>query len=668
MKKIFILAVVFYLTFVCVQAQNTYLWPISGAKPGTGIISQPQSYIDKELNYAELFIAAPEGTMVVSPVDGTITGVAIRYFSTLESCWGSRVATNFDTVLMEVRKDLDKQYSPQYVSGGLSIRCLDGNILYINGLTGDQIFKTGQKITRGTPIGRVGYSYGPLKVPSIKISIDRNGKIADPMTPFGLKTTFIAPAAVKPILSLTKQQLKEDFLLYMDVLKECYPALYDVITPEELEQYIQQTKKRIDARAGNWSYKAATELITEAVAKIHDSHIYMHFPGWYGSQFKTLNQARISIGWINDTLICRNAAEPFKHLMNRPVKSINGMTSGQMKQRLVSQICSYDAGVKSYIDCQLAYGAYPLFCASGTTTFDYNMNLVMADNNEVVQVSAAKLGTLDAFLYNMRTSLNINNHKEGYKTQMLNDSTAYIGISSFQLHQMQVEEIAHFIDSIAKVPHLIIDVRNNGGGDAEVLSKLYTYIAGEPMTLHGYSRVNKQGGYKSFAHSLNRLVEDSLFADYKPEPGKEGFYSRSEEGSMVRADSAINYKGKVYVLTNENSISAATLFPALLVRNHRGVVVGRETRTAYHFMNALRFASIQLPHSTLTINVPLVYCCFDTVVNKRVPYGRGVLPDYEVPITVDELAFKNGDAILNYTLQLIKEGRYLSAENPFESN
>ena len=119
------------------------------------------------------------------------------------------------------------------------------------------------------------------------------------------------------------------------------------------------------------------------------------------------------------------------------------------------------------------------------------------------------------------------------------------------------------------------------------------------------------------------------------------------------------------MLTNENSCSAATLFPALLVRNHRGVIVGRETRTAYHYMNALKFADIRLPNTTLTITIPLVYCRFDSVVNDRVPYGRGVLPDYPVPLTIDELSGKNGDAILNHTLQLIEEGKYLSPENPF---
>ena len=105
---------------------------------------------------------------------------------------------------------------------------------------------------------------------------------------------------------------------------------------------------------------------------------------------------------------------------------------------------------------------------------------------------------------------------------MINDSVAYVGLSTFKLNQVQIENIAAFIDSISgNTGHLIIDVRNNGGGDTEVLSKLYSYIAGEPLTLHGYSKVNKKGSFHTFKYSMNYSgVDDAdLFSDYQPVEG-----------------------------------------------------------------------------------------------------------------------------------------------------
>ena len=67
------ISILLSLASLSVSAQNSqWLWPIEGAKTGENIVCQPQDRIDKELNIGNLFIAAPEGTTVVAPVDGTI--------------------------------------------------------------------------------------------------------------------------------------------------------------------------------------------------------------------------------------------------------------------------------------------------------------------------------------------------------------------------------------------------------------------------------------------------------------------------------------------------------------------------------------------------------------------------------------------------------------------
>ncbi len=102
----------------------------------------------------------------------------------------------------------------------------------------------------------------------------------------------------------------------------------------------------------------------------------------------------------------------------------------------------------------------------------------------------------------------------------------------------------------------------------------------------------------------------------------------------------------------------------MVMRSHRGLIIGRETRTAYHYMTALKFADICLPNSRVTWRIPLVKCVFDETESPRVPYGRGVVPDIYVPLTYEEVAFTDGDAILNRALKAIADGEYLG-ENPF---
>ena len=64
----------------------------------------------------------------------------------------------------------------------------------------------------------------------------------------------------------------------------------------------------------------------------------------------------------------------------------------------------------------------------------------------------------------------------------------------------------------------------------------------------------------------------------------------------------------------------------------------------------------------------MVKVVFDTTVCERTPWGRGLLPDYELPLSYNEItmgADGETDVMLEYALQLIAEGKYLSDNDPF---
>lgn len=644
-------------------AQETYLWLVKDASPGSNIISAPQGYIGEELNFENLIIGAEEGTLIVAPTDGVITRISIVHRESLVSLKSYRCENSFNHTISMLLDNLDKSVKPRDLTGSLDISTGDGKVLYIIGLVGDFSFKTGQRIRRGDTLGYIGYSYNKIPEPSIGITIALNSKVSDPMSPFGIKSSFISAKEIKPITSLTKAQAKEDFKVCIDALKEAYPGLYNVLTPAELNQYVTETEAAIGSKSGNLTFREFRDIIKRTVARIHDSHISMRAPVWEKWE-PLVFQPQISMGWINDTLYCTNATREYRHLFGQQILSVNGMSADSARRLVALDIPGYDAKASEYVNYCLAMdGFYPLFFdTDDTITFD--MNLKLADGQEVEIKGVDTRDRKPVYIKNNWRFTSINRHGGSYVLKKIDQSTAYIGLPNFAQNQVEIEEIARFIQSIASVPNLIIDVRNNGGGKEEVVEKLYSYIAGEPMVLPSYSKVNKRGGFECFKYSLNYIAGSEIFSNFKAETGRDGFYLYPEGGKKIIPDSVVNYKGRVYVLTNENSVSAATVFPALLVRNHRGVVVGRETRTAYHFMNALKFAEICLPNSKITIRIPLVELCFDTVVNQRIPFGRGVIPDYEVPLTLDEMNHTYGDAILNYTLTLIEQGKNLG-DDPF---
>ena len=198
------------------------LWPVKGADIGSNIISRPQHYVDGELNFAELFIAADEGTEVLSPSDGTIVSFGINYFHSLIRSTSYSVEGTFDEAILEVKEEADlSKIDPKYLSGQVGIRLPDGRKIYISGLRGNVRFKTGMKINKGDLLGTASYSYKAFDEPHICLSVSTaKGTPDDPMTPFGLETTFVAPGETITPEILTPEQAQEDFDILMDAYVE----------------------------------------------------------------------------------------------------------------------------------------------------------------------------------------------------------------------------------------------------------------------------------------------------------------------------------------------------------------------------------------------------------------------------------------------------------------
>ena len=653
-KLVFVIVLIFAGAVSYAQPNsNNYLWPIEGAEAGTNIICAPQGYIGEEFNFDDLFIGAEEGTTVLAPADGVITSLRVGYQQSLNQTISYKSdKANFDEKIKEVKLNIDKSLDPQYLNGKMVINVGNGIIIYIYGLKGDVTLKEGQRVKKGAPIGKVAYSYYKIKRPSICIGIGHNGKSSDPMTPFGLKSSYIPPKTTPPVTEVTNKQAKEDFLLHIGVLKELFPGLYNVITPEELDRYVNATVARIDAHPGKWPIGEFRDLMRETVAKIHDSHIYMFPPTEISAQTGPPFLPEVRLGWIGDTLICTNATARYERLIGKPVESVNGIPADSMKAAASARIGGYDMQAAEYKNFILATEADRMLFEKpvGNGTFDMDVSF---SDGETVEIKGydTRNGT-PAYVYSDRF-LDINTHPNTYSLRNLNDSTAYIGFTNLSQGASQQEEIAAFIRSIAGKPNLIIDVRNNDGGLGDVTEKIYSFITNKPVVVSEYEKVKKTKGMKTLQFSTNYAGMTELFSDFEPIEGKEGYYNRSAEGRLIVPDSVTNYKGKVYVLVNERSASAATSFPALAMKEGRGVIIGRETRTGYHHMTAEKFAETLLPHSRIKIKTPLIELGFDTAVTERTPYGRGVIPDHIVPLTLEELQYKNGDAILNYTLDLI---------------
>ena len=635
---------------------TTFKWPISGKKSGEGIIARPQQYVGDELNAGNLFIAAPEGTDVICPEDGTISNLGSGYHQSLVYAISFNSAKNtFDEKIQEARNADDAgNLNKKYISGYIIITLDDGRRLHITGLTGDIPLKTGQRIRKGEIIGKVGYAFKAFDEPHIIVSLS-NKKFAvdDIMTTFGLETSFKPWTGPKDFLS--GDEAKEDLSVLIEAFRDCYPSLYDIVTDEQLTDFMIKSEEKCKDGISYDDFYLIVRSSTSAEL-VHDSHISL----------LTENPFRNKQSWMPNLKLLSHEGKLFVGLTQKGYEKYSGKTvysvDGEPADSIVSRmrrICNLFDGKNESIPEETLLRA-PNFVYN----FDYSKKraskIVFADGSEFTDIwfpanRAAYAPVSDPgkpFLSRYVRSL-----REPVHFSRLNDSTAYFALGTFELNQLQMETIEDSIKALSIVPNMVIDVRNNPGGKIEVMERLISFFIEKPtVKLNSYKKVNSNSKYASFAHSTNHSPDEVMFPEYVAFDGKDGYYDYSSSNRTIVPDSLANYPGKIYILTDESSLSAASEFPAYLVRNNRTVTIGRETGTGYHYMTADKFVDVILPNSRIQITIPLIQEVFDEEITGRTPAGRGLLPDYEVPITYEEIYTSDKDPILDKALELIKTG------------
>lgn len=647
-------------------SQENYLWPVPGKQAGDNILYRPQDYIgvtdgvtQSELNFDQLIIGAPLGTPVLCPVDGTITHANICYhnsFSCSIDVYGQQTG-NFE---QDSVRFVEWGMSPEkirYMNTNVSIRIADGRQVHVSGMYPLRLFKTGETVHRGDVLGTVGYYYKRIKEPCVVVSISKKSQADDPMTPFGLKTTFIPPKANNNT-QLTHDEAVVDLDGLMEAFEDAFPGLYDYTTKDEFDAFLARKKATIGETISVGDFEV---IVRSVISKVRDSHTSIISQ----SKMKGVTMpTSVLLGWFNDTLQVWRAVPKYKDYLGKKVVSVNGIPADSLKTLLLEFDEASDGYVKSCGDLVLIYGMDNYFCEQ--IAKDCNITVTFADGEtkrfeQMGRKDPAREPKWIEYAYH---HFHVD-EKALFQYKKLSDSVAYLDLRTFELDEMQEDSVRAFFSQIIadSIPNLIIDLRDNYGGPRKVMETIYSYLAQKPFCTSLYRFVNKRGGFKCFGGSCPVDEEPmGVFAEYEPLPNGEGFVKNEPE--WVEPDSLVNYKGRLYVLTNEASFSASTSFAGYVKKQNRGVMVGRETGSAYHQMKAEHFTQYLMPASGITVQIPMIKIVADTVVNERFPYGRGVLPDYPVNFTPEELSFAHGDSILNYTQQLIRECKYIYYVEP----
>lgn len=194
-----------------------------------------------------------------------------------------------------------------------------------------------------------------------------------------------------------------------------------------------------------------------------------------------------------------------------------------------------------------------------------------------------------------------------------------------------------------KTKNLILDIRDNSGGSISNVPLLYSFLSKDKLFNNSYKYGTK--------------VVDINYKDYLVDPQTDRYFSdsdirnennfmhqrfdKSDKGDYYFGNTRLDdtyiksyprdglfFDGKVILMINNRTFSAATYFASLFKSEKRGNVVGKETGSCSNFTTAAWFLTYKLPNTKSTLSIPRTEIFFNSSEGENITKCTGVIPDH----------------------------------------
>jgi C-terminal processing protease CtpA/Prc len=261
---------------------------------------------------------------------------------------------------------------------------------------------------------------------------------------------------------------------------------------------------------------------------------------------------------------------------------------------------------------------------------------------------------------------------EFYKSidwKLIGNKTAILRIDTLVNYRNPVDPAAFYaaffkVLNSSKIEHLIIDLRENGGGSGDATVALAAFLLDKPFIWNKpiQQKAIRFGAWAKYVETWGDRKEifEPPMENFRKLPS--GFYERitSEDTPDQRANAiaADRFQGRVTVLSSPVNASGTTMLIGKLKDEKRITVIGEATGGSAEGPTAGRLFFLKLPNSGITVRVPNYWNLMSIGAFTQ---GKGVTPDEEViPTLGDFLAGK--DRVLEVAKTRVPSGNALTAK------
>ncbi|MBK0381429.1 S41 family peptidase [Pedobacter sp. SD-b] len=483
-------------------------------------------------------------------------------------------------------------------------------------------------------------------------------------------------------------ELKQDLEIVRNSLEKNHPGVYWYISKKYLDFKFDSLKSTLkDSLIPLQFYRE----LAPVVASIKCGHTKLFFPGVELNKFQKDSIKKAGLKPLSQLLYFVDNNRIFIKAVNvkslvKPIKgaeilAIDGNKASDIIKKTQSLYSSdgynktfYNRVLDKSFDAYyyLSYGKRDssiLTLKRADSTYTYIIKTIKPSKEEKQLLTPEEIGK-KKIADKQALKLKLKNRYKGsddfgnplldLKYDSVINSTAIMTVKSFSFNRSNFRKFFResFEDLKSKnTQHLILDLRNNGGGNLLYCNRLFRYLYNQPHQYTGRAYMN-HGYFKSIkykeASSFSKIASiiffpitaiSNLILTHKDSIGIYGYIPTAH----IRKPLKSVFNKDLIVITNGYSFSATSLLAANLQEVNRGTFVGEETGGGYNQCTAGSIPYVKLPHTGLKLRLPLRVI---QITDKRNLYGRGVFPKYEVHVNFND-ALNKRDVMMEKAKSLL---------------
>lgn len=408
---------------------------------------------------------------------------------------------------------------------------------------------------------------------------------------------------------------QKDFLLFIDLLKECHPSFAD-------GQKYPFDIDRIKNEGYNWAStcKSTNELRTylQSIATLlKDGH----------TSLVPILDKKYIYPFIffkeNSSFILNGIDEPYSSFIGKEIIEINGKPVLDVVNSFRNAICSdneiyYYDKVNSFMQMYSMWEGNPYSIKDSSLTFTFSdktqirLNPVSSDKIKIVKPpikpNSIRINTKEPFVYKLIKEksicyLQFNSCVDQCSLRSQYNMNRNITNLSEEAFENKVSKIPRFDLFLSdmfqamktnKISTLVIDVRDNPGGNSRLCDILLSWLKPIKDTKYqnSFTRISKlweqnfpalSAEYKELysqmakPYELGSLLDNQYLSTLINNANNDNSISKKvDECFMANKDSSMIFDGNVVFIMNSKTYSSASMLIINAVDNNIGTLIGEE--------------------------------------------------------------------------------------------